>query len=164
MKAIILLLAMVGSASAAELNLSLGTITHPSANNALLRLETRFALPSEWLTPISENLSSYWQANGNLWHAEQTHYAIGTGIGARYQFNERWSLELGWGVTLLDERFISPGYDMGSQLHFETTLGIRYQLPPTSALRLNVYHWSNAHLSDINPGCEIVMLGYQFNY
>ncbi|WP_373976567.1 acyloxyacyl hydrolase [Chitinibacter sp. SCUT-21] len=149
---------------ASDLAIQLGVIAHPSENSALLRVENRTPILAETLSTLDSQLSAYWQINANLWHTNETHFALRTGLGAQYQFSEHWALELGWGAIALDNRYISSQHDMGSQLHFETTLGLRYQLDPRSAIKLNVYHWSNANLADVNPGCEVVFLGYQLRY
>ena len=56
------------------------------------------------------------------------------------------------------------GKNLGNSLQFRTTLEIAYKLQDNRRLSLSVGHISNANLSDVNPGVEIISLSYHIPF
>lgn len=54
----------------------------------------------------------------------------------------------------------SKGHDLGHVIEFRSGAEIAYRFDDRSRLGLEVYHLSNAHLGDKNPGEESIVLTY----
>ena len=129
--------------------------------------------------PLTHNLTTswfgdiklYWEVSANFWeYGEQnTHssnYALAispvivkhlTTIADQYPVY----LEAGIGASLVDDRTFA-GKDIGSHYQFEDRIGFIFSLnkKETHQVSLRYMHYSNAGLSDDNPGLDFLTLSY----
>jgi len=54
----------------------------------------------------------------------------------------------------------SKGHDLGHTIEFRSGAELAYRFDDRSRLGLEIYHLSNAHLGDKNPGSESIILTY----
>ncbi len=55
------------------------------------------------------------------------------------------------------------GKDLGHTIEFRSALEVNYKLQNQSRVGASVYHLSNAHLSDNNPGTEVFTVHYTYS-
>lgn len=54
------------------------------------------------------------------------------------------------------------GKNLGHTIEFRSELEVAYRFDDRSRLGLSIFHISNAHLSDNNPGTEVVTVNYSY--
>lgn len=138
----------------------------------------RFAyrpLTQQWQTDWLGTFNLYWEGSVNLWeYGEQdTHssnYALSlspvflkrlTSLGGQYPLYA----EFGVGVSVVNDKTFA-GKHIGSHFQFEDRLGLTLSLnePETSQITLRYIHYSNAGLSDKNPGLDFLSLSYAYHF
>ena len=73
-----------------------------------------------------------------------------------------WFMELGVGVSWMDQRFATPRKEFGSRWNFYDTIGLGYNFGAAHAheLALRWVHVSNGGLKKPNPGQDFIQLRY----
>ncbi|MDP4534760.1 acyloxyacyl hydrolase [Alkalimonas collagenimarina] len=139
-----------------------------------LRLAYR---PSEYhfaTLPILGDANLYWEASTNFWQygqpsKYQSNVVLALSPVLKKQF-ANWSgkpvfWELGVGVSVLTKREFA-GKDLGSYFQFEDRLGLLIGLDQQSSkmLAIRYMHYSNAGLSNRNPGMDFLNIAYSWRF
>ncbi|WP_137165356.1 acyloxyacyl hydrolase [Salinimonas lutimaris] len=121
------------------------------------------------------DIELYWEVSANFWEYgdQNTHtsnYAVAispvivkhlTTIADKYPVY----LEAGIGASLVDDRTFA-GKDIGSHYQFEDRIGFIFSLDNKERHQVSVryMHYSNAGLSNDNPGLDFITLSYIRNF
>ncbi len=88
----------------------------------------------------------YFEDNlGELFEGKQSNYFITPSFGLGYYED-------------------GSGKNLGNDLQFRSSLELSYKLKNNNRIGLSLSHISNANLSDINPGVEILSFSYHIPY
>lgn len=81
---------------------------------------------------------------------------VGAGAGLRWSLGEAWFVDLSVMPGFYHDS--RSGNDLGGSFQFRSSFGLGYRFDNRSALSLAITHKSNAHLNDVNPGVEELVL------
>jgi len=84
---------------------------------------------------------------------------VGAGVLMDLYFGNRWVLTPSFAPHYYHEGSSSKK-DLGHEIEFRSQIELAYRFDDRSRLGLSVSHYSNASLSDNNPGSETVMINY----
>ncbi len=84
---------------------------------------------------------------------------VGAGVLMDVYFGNRWVLTPSFAPHYYHEGSDSKK-DLGHEIEFRSQLEFAYRFDDRSRLGLSISHYSNASLSDNNPGSETLMLNY----
>jgi hypothetical protein len=109
-------------------------------------LEYRWAASKAGLQPW---LGGGWATDGAIF--------AGAGMLHTWRPAKRWELVAGFGPGYYDRH---EGLDLGSQMEFYSFAEANWGILQGKRLLLRVAHISNASTSEINPGTELLTLGF----
>ncbi len=116
--------------------------------NPALAIEYRWGVEKAGLQPW---IGAGWAPDGAVF--------AGGGLLRTWRPSKRWEMVLGFGPGYYDRH---EGLDLGSQIEFYSFAEAGWELSPGRRVLLRFAHISNASLSEINPGTELVTLGMSF--
>ncbi len=119
-----------------------------SEKNPTLALEYRWGVEKAGLQPW---IGAGWATDGAVF--------AGGGLLRTWRPDRRWEIVLGFGPGYYDRH---EGLDLGSQLEFYSFAEAGWEVFPGRRVLLRFAHISNASLSEINPGTELLTLGMSF--
>lgn len=108
-----------------------------------------------------------WRGSEKLWIFQPIVGAMGTsdisgniyaGISLDIFFGNRLVFRPSFAPGLYTKG--SKGHDLGHTIEFRSGAELAYRFDDRSRLGLEIYHLSNAHLGDKNPGSESIVLTY----
>ncbi|WP_138223368.1 acyloxyacyl hydrolase [Nibricoccus aquaticus] len=111
-----------------------------------IALEYRWSASKAGLQPW---LGAGWATDGAIF--------AGGGLLHTWRVASRWELVTGFGPVYYDRH---EGLDLGSQLEFYSFAEAGWEISPGRRLLLRFAHISNASMSEINPGTELLTLGF----
>ena len=82
---------------------------------------------------------------------------LGIGFAVQANFGSAWYVE----GSLMPGLYHANENDLGHAVEIRSLLGVGYRLAGGSSIMLSVDHMSNADLSDLNPGTNMVSLRYR---
>ena len=110
-----------------------------------------FAVEYRWAT--SKAGLQPWIGGG--WATDGAIFA-GAGVLHTWRTAKRWEFVAGFGPGYYDRH---EGRDLGSQVEFYSFAEVNWVVSPGKRLLVRAAHISNASLSEINPGTELMTLG-----
>lgn len=116
--------------------------------------ETNPAVTVEYRSGLSLARFRPWLALG--WATDGAVFA-GGGALRSWTLGEAWSFTAGFGAGRYDRH---EGRDLGSHLEFLTYGEISRRVGAGRSVLLRLTHISNGSLGDVNPGTELVTIGY----
>lgn len=122
--------------------------------SGLLDNETPPALAVEYRWGNSLAGLQPWVGGG--WATDGAIFA-GAGVSRTWAINSRWEAAAGFGPGYYDRH---EGLDLGSHLEFYSFAEVGWALAPAKRLVLRLAHISNGSLADVNPGTELLTIGY----
>lgn len=88
---------------------------------------------------------------------------VGVGVHARWRLADGpWFLEASFMPGYYDQG--QSGNDLGGNLQFRSLLGVGYELKSGNKISVAIDHKSNGSIEDQNPGEEMLVLRYSFNF
>jgi lipid A 3-O-deacylase len=87
---------------------------------------------------------------------------IGAGVLMDIYFGKRWVLTPSFAPTWW--RGKTDALNMGHAVEFRSQMELAYRFDDRSRLGLSLSHYSNASLSDKNPGTEAIMINYSIPF
>ena len=87
---------------------------------------------------------------------DSTFYGYG-GFLVDVFFGKRWVLTPSLAAGYYDK---GNGLDLGHELEFRSSIELSYRFDNRTRLGVSFYHLSNASISDVNPGTEVLSVVY----
>ena len=87
---------------------------------------------------------------------------IGAGVLMDIYFGKRWVLTPSFAPTWWHGK--TDALNMGHAVEFRSQMELAYRFDDRSRLGLSLSHYSNASLSDKNPGTEAIMINYSIPF
>jgi len=87
---------------------------------------------------------------------------IGAGVLMDVYFGKRWVLTPSFAPTWW--RGKTSTLNLGHAIEFRSQLELAYRFDDRGRIGLSISHYSNASLSDINPGTEALMVNYSMPF
>jgi hypothetical protein len=97
---------------------------------------------------------------GILATEESSGYVYG-GVGYPLSLGQRWSLLPSFSLGYYHQ---GAGKDLGNDLEFYTQIRLEYRFESLGQMGLAYGHISNADISDVNPGADILQVTYRFRF
>ncbi|MFT5486144.1 MAG: lipid A 3-O-deacylase [Paracoccaceae bacterium] len=93
---------------------------------------------------------------GVMGTTDSTFYGYG-GFLVDVFFGKRWVLTPSLAAGYYDK---GNGLDLGHELEFRSSIELSYRFDNRTRLGVSFYHLSNASISDVNPGTEVLSVVY----
>ena len=87
---------------------------------------------------------------------------IGAGVLMDVYFGKRWVLTPSFAPTWWHGK--TSTLNLGHAIEFRSQLELAYRFDDRGRIGLSISHYSNASLSDINPGTEALMVNYSMPF
>jgi hypothetical protein len=82
---------------------------------------------------------------------------IHLGVGRPFDFGQCWSVTPNFAAAYYEQ---GDGKDLGHELEFRSGLALSCRRPSGRAVGAEIYHLSNASISDVNPGSNSLVVTY----
>lgn len=149
----------------------IGTTIHGSrnSNDVTLGFVAPLLAPRDWW---NGQFSGYWDGFISEWHApsligggRSSYTQLGVIPTLRYRLDggqSRWFADAGLGLTYLDKIYSTPDRSFSSRFQFSEVLGVGriFGAQGQYELGLRFQHFSNAGITEPNPGENFVQLRF----